>query len=132
MFCTFLGAEIFLNGCGRSMVKKRRIVIAAILIFAVISSVNPALVADAKTSPAVTFTDAAFESVVRTAIGKPAGAVTQSDLIKIKSITFNHSGIGSLTDIKYLTALTDLSLISEGVSDLSPLRKLSANDCPSQ
>ena len=79
---------------------------------------------DEDASVAITFADANLEAVVREAVEKPEGEVTQADVEGIVVLTARAAEIADLTGIEALTQLTELHLNSNQISDVSSLSGL--------
>ena len=72
----------------------------------------------------VTFRDANLEAVIREAIGKPSGAIHESDLRPLKSLNAADKGISNLSGLEHCVRLTNLYLDKNEISDISPLANL--------
>lgn len=75
-------------------------------------------------SPPVTLADAALDSAVREAVGKPSGQLTVSDLDTLQSLSTAQSGIVSLSGIEELAGLLTLALERNQIGDVAPLSGL--------
>ena len=74
--------------------------------------------------PVITFTDPYFENVVRDLLGKSIGDIKVSDVTGIKKLTARVKGIRKINDIVYFTALEELDLYGNKISDVSPIAQL--------
>ena len=72
----------------------------------------------------VSFPDAVLEGVIRDAIGKPTGDILASDLGVLTSLEAWYLDISELEGMEYCFNLTELSLLGNGIVDLSPLAGL--------
>lgn len=73
----------------------------------------------------IIFKDPYLEDVVRRLIGKSLGSVYVSDVTQITSLTARVKGIRDIEDLRYFTALEELDLYGNQITDLSPLGGLS-------
>jgi Tol biopolymer transport system component len=80
--------------------------------------------ADTTMTSTSAFADTALERVVRVALNKPAGTITQADLLSLKELDGSGSGIVDLRGIEQLSLLATLLLPDNRVEDLSPLASL--------
>lgn len=69
----------------------------------------------------VTFADKNLESAVRSALAKPTGLLTDTDLSKLTSLTASSRKITSLAGLQYATNLTFLNLSNNAIVSVSPL-----------
>ncbi len=69
----------------------------------------------------ITFVDPNLEAVVRDAIGKPTGEITDSDVMRLTSLDARDRGITNLEGIEYLVNLRYLHVGDNNISDLGPL-----------
>jgi hypothetical protein len=72
----------------------------------------------------VNFPDANLEAIIRQAIGKPTGAIFDTDLEELTSLYAYGSAIGDLTGLEYCTNLTALLLYYNQITDICPLAGL--------
>ena len=79
-----------------------------------------------KADSVVTFPDPNLEAVIRTAVGKPTGDISQSDLVGLKSLAADNTSIIDLTGLEHCTSLTELDISSNEISDISPLSGLTS------
>ena len=70
------------------------------------------------------FPDANLERAVRSALGKPTGAITLADMARLTQLRAEGAGIRDLTGLQRAVNLTDLWLDVNQISDLSPLAGL--------
>ena len=75
-------------------------------------------------NPVVNFPDGNLQAVIRLAISKPVGDIHASELAVLTTLDANSKGIINLTGLEYCTNLNSLTLISNQISDLSPLTGL--------
>ena len=75
-------------------------------------------------APAILFADPNLEAVVRLAIGKEEGEITQEDVAGLDTLHAGGRGIAALDGIERLTQLTVVFLFDNRISDLSPLASL--------
>jgi len=87
--------------------------------------------ADESAGQAVAFADPVLEALVRDTIGKPEGALYESDVCSINVICYNREGelaqSAAITDLSGIEALTDLQEIrmnNNSIADLTPLQDL--------
>jgi internalin A len=85
---------------------------------------------DLKAEPIV-FTDEAFEAKVRKAMSKPEGEITTAEAAAMTSLDLSNENfdkkdgdIKSILDIKYFTALEELDLSFNEITDLTPLAEI--------
>jgi hypothetical protein len=74
----------------------------------------------------VVFPDPNLEAIIRELIGKPTGAILQSDLLGITTLSADSLYIADLTGLEYCANLTWLSLLRNQISDITPLSSLSS------
>ena len=79
-----------------------------------------------KADSVVTFPDPNLEAVIRTAVGKPTGDISQSDLVGLKSCAADNTSIIDLTGLEHCTSLTELDISSNEIIDISPLSGLTS------
>lgn len=72
----------------------------------------------------IIFKDPYLEEVVRQLIGKSLGSVYVSDVAQITTLTARVKGIRNIEDLRYFTALEELDLYGNKISDISPLAAL--------
>lgn len=72
----------------------------------------------------VTFPDPAFEALIREALNKPTGDITNLEMRVITVLNGNSRGIYDLTGIEHCRNLEELSLNFNSVSDISLLSNL--------
>ena len=72
----------------------------------------------------VDFPDANLNAAVRTAIGKPAGTIYNTDLYGLTTLNAFSSGIADLSGLDQCPALTILSLYNNSITSLTPLAGL--------
>ena len=77
----------------------------------------------------VVFPDKLLEAAVRGELKKPRGSITRGDLKGLGKLAANpthpdYKGIENLSGLEHADHLTDLSLISNPISDVSPLASL--------
>ncbi len=72
----------------------------------------------------VTFADPNLEAAVREAIDKRAGDIYRSDVEGLASLDASGREIGDLRGLEYLTSLTHLYLIDNGITNISVLANL--------
>ena len=79
----------------------------------------------------ITFPDHNFEKAVRDEIGKPTGAITQTDVAVVTSLNLMDNGISSLSGIEHFTALTELVCAKNQLTklDVSKNIKLESLTC---
>ena len=75
-------------------------------------------------SPFVFFQDAALESAVRAAAGKPLGLLTRTDALAITEVDASGLNIQTLDGIEALRNLTVLDLRSNNIRSITPLENL--------
>jgi Leucine-rich repeat (LRR) protein len=90
------------------------------------STVSNVVLAQPYTDVAVTFPDAALESAIRDAIGKPAGDIYKSDLLSIDTLIAGNRGIVDLSGLDDCINIKLLHLIDNDITDLAPLSALGA------
>ncbi|WP_271491708.1 MucBP domain-containing protein [Enterococcus sp. 5H] len=78
----------------------------------------------------VTIPDETFKKVILSTLGKPLGSeITKEDMAKLTSLQItaeNSAKISNLSGLEYAINLVDFYLSSSGVTDFSPLEKLSS------
>ena len=72
----------------------------------------------------VTIPDLNLRAAVRSAIGKPSGALNNVDMLKLDQLTANFAGIADLTGLEWASNLTTLSLAGNSISNLSKIQNL--------
>jgi Leucine-rich repeat (LRR) protein len=72
----------------------------------------------------VTFTDSKLEAAVRSALSKPSGPLTFTDLQTLLTLSAASQGIQGLSGLEAATNLRTLSLPNNSISDLKPLRSM--------
>jgi Leucine-rich repeat (LRR) protein len=72
----------------------------------------------------VRFNDTNLETVVRGALNKPTGDITNQDMAIFTSLTAFNKGITDLTGLEHAINLTGLYLDSNKISNLSPIANL--------
>jgi Leucine-rich repeat (LRR) protein len=72
----------------------------------------------------VFFQDAALDSAVRAAVGKPLGLLTQADALSVTEVDASGLNIQTLDGIEALRNLTVLDLRSNNVRSITPLENL--------
>lgn len=83
------------------------------------------------TGEPIEFVDEAFEAKVRKALNKPEGDITIEEAAVVKSLDLSNEhfdkkdgDIKNISDIKYFTALEELNISFNGISDLTPLAEI--------
>ncbi|PIC70815.1 hypothetical protein CSV77_05755 [Sporosarcina sp. P16b] len=74
--------------------------------------------------PAIHIPDYALEKAVRTALNKPNGIITASDMLSLETLFGVDKGIKDLTGLEYAKNLKELFLQHNQISNISPLRNL--------
>ena len=110
--CLFLGL-LFLAGCGQDTKSPA-------------SPAQPEGPAYADTTRVSVFADTSLEAAVRTALQKPTGPLTQSDLESLTQLAARNRGIARLAGIDALKNLAVLDLADNQIQDLSPLAVLTS------
>ena len=72
----------------------------------------------------VAFIDPELEAAVRDAIAVATGPIYSSDLGELTQLDASARNITDLTGLEYATSLTTLNLVSNQISDISPLANL--------
>ena len=72
----------------------------------------------------VFFQDAALESAVRAAAGKPLGFLTQADVLSVTEVDASGLNIQTIDGIEVLRNLTVLDLRSNNIRSITPLENL--------
>ena len=73
----------------------------------------------------VNIPDPNLRAAIETALGKAAGApITVADMETLTSLIARDANISNLTGLEHATNLTDLDLIGNSISNLSPLSSL--------
>ncbi len=72
----------------------------------------------------VWFPDPNLETVIRIALDKPSGLLTEADLLSITELNARESGIGDLSGLELLKNLRSLNLRGNSITDISPLISL--------
>ena len=80
--------------------------------------------ADSTQTDAIEFADANLERAVREALDRPSGPLTAADLATLTVLNANDRGIQSLAGLEHATALQELYLRSNEITDVSPLASL--------
>jgi len=68
--------------------------------------------------------DRALEQAVRSQLGIPTGPITAEDAAKLSSLSTARAGIRSLSGLQCFTALTELEMGQDPISDVTPIRAL--------
>ena len=68
----------------------------------------------------IVFADSNLEAAVRLRLGKPTGDFTPSDIPLLTSLNASSKGITDLSGLEWFTDLTNVSLHSNQISDLTP------------
>jgi TolB protein len=110
--CLFLGL-LFLAGCGQDTKSPA-------------SPAQPEGPTYADTTRVSVFADTSLEAAVRTALQKPTGPLTQSDLESLTQLAARNRGIARLAGIDALKNLAVLDLADNQIQDLSPLAVLTS------
>jgi len=71
------------------------------------------------------FPDPGLEAAVREALNKPAGEITDQELLGITTLDARYHKIANIEGIEYLVNLTELDLYGNQIVDISPLSGLS-------
>ncbi len=84
-----------------------------------------------KTGEPIKFNDEAFEAKVRKALNKPEGDITKKEAAVVTSFDLSNEhfdkkdgDIKDISDIKYFTALEELNISFNEISDLTPLAEI--------
>ena len=72
------------------------------------------------------FSDLNLENVVRDIVGKNIGPIMRSDVENIKSLSARVRGISNIDALQFFTALEDIDLYGNRITDLTPLSNLTA------
>ena len=80
--------------------------------------------ADSTQTDAIEFADANLEAAVREALDRPSGPLTAADLAALTVLNANDRGIESLAGLEHATALQELYLRRNEITDVSPLASL--------
>lgn len=72
------------------------------------------------------FNDMHLENVVRDTLGKNIGPIMKSDVEKITKFSARVEGILNINGLQYFTALEELDLYGNRISDISPLSSLTS------
>jgi Leucine-rich repeat (LRR) protein len=74
----------------------------------------------------IRFSDAALDGAVRTATGRPSGALTCADACALYAldVPVSSSSLSSLAGLECLADLTEISVLGSKVTDLTPLANL--------
>ncbi len=70
------------------------------------------------------FQSAEVEEAVRSKLRKPEGDITYGELLKITFLDMSKKGITNITDLAYMTNLTDLYLDQNSITDITALSGL--------
>ena len=100
-----------------------KLVREAIVVLSAVLMAWPSATATAQTK--IAFPDPNFEAAVRSALAKPRGRLTSTDMESLTSLTVFHGGITNLSGLEWAINLTGLYLPGNSISDLSPLAGLS-------
>jgi hypothetical protein len=73
----------------------------------------------------VHFNDTNLEAAIRSALGRPTGDITSTDMEGLTSLSASDKGIRSLTGLEYATSLETLYLNSNQIIDIGALAGLS-------
>ena len=71
-----------------------------------------------------TFVDAAVEDAVCGILGKAKGEVTYQDLLSVTALECMNAGCSNVSNLQYMTNLTELTLSGNQISDISALAGL--------
>ena len=88
-----------------------------------ITSTPPATLTVAPERPVV-IPDPNLEAAIRSALAKPTGSLTKSDLQTLKSLSGSSRNITNLSSLEWATNLQTLALSYNAISDLTPLQGL--------
>ena len=80
--------------------------------------------ADPDSGAAMAFADSALERVVRTSLNRPAGDLTQAELLSLTELQAQSLGIEDLAGIERLGSLNSLHLGDNTITDVTPLTTL--------
>ena len=99
------------------------------VLMALVLALTPALVlgapATAYAAPVtVTFADPNLETVVRSALAKPTGTVTDSDMRTLTALDGSNTGIADLGGLQYATNLQSLDLAGDQITTITELAGL--------
>lgn len=72
------------------------------------------------------FSDSNLENVVRNIVGKNIGPIMRSDVENIKSLSARVRGISNINALQYFTALENIDLYGNRITDLTPLTNLTS------
>ena len=72
----------------------------------------------------VSVPDANLRASIRSAIGRPSGALNNVDLLNLTQLIANYAGIADLTGLEWASNLNTLTLTGNSVSNLSKLQNL--------
>lgn len=72
----------------------------------------------------MTFPDSNLEAAIREAIGKPTGAIYESDLTELYLLEADNKGIADLTGLETFREVSHIFLSSNRIRDISPLANL--------
>jgi hypothetical protein len=109
------------------VLKNMRLVLG-LLIFSVLPSPLLDIAVPGFTPPVsaatVTFPDANLKTVIREAIGKPSGDISEADLLGLTSLHGEEAGIIDLTGLEYCIDLTHLYLYKNQIKVITPVQNL--------
>lgn len=96
-----------------------------IAVFLIIVCIAAPVLADAgHVAEGIAFIDAGVERVIRRALGKPAGAITQLDMLNVTLFSVDKESdppVRDLSDLKYCANLKSISIYNSQVTDISPI-----------
>lgn len=72
----------------------------------------------------VAFKDSNLESLVRNALNKPSGSITQNDMLSLTNLSGSYQNITDLTGLQYATNLTHLDLSNNKITNIDCLSSL--------
>ncbi len=72
----------------------------------------------------ISIPDLNLRSSIRSAIGKPSGALNNIDMLNLTQLTANNASIGDLTGLEWASNLVSLSLTGNSISNLSKIQNL--------
>lgn len=76
-------------------------------------------------SPNVSLNNTIIENAIRLALGRPQGALTQVDLLSIKTLSLSNKGLNDLSGIEYLKNIEELYLDNNNLEKIDHLSSLS-------
>ncbi len=74
----------------------------------------------------VVFNDPNLEQVVRDALNKPTGDITDGDMATLTSLVANSKNISDLTGLEHAVNLRFLAIVQTQISDITPLQNLTS------